>query len=63
MSPICGVAKILAVMHEIDRNALQALIAAPVAASAVSRELESAGFKISYQTIYRHRAQTCSCEK
>jgi len=62
MPPICGIAKVLHVMPEEDVRALLALLAAPIAASAVSRELEAAGYKTSYQIVYRHRTQTCSCD-
>lgn len=60
---VCGVARVLEVMHDEDKYALKALLSAPIPAAAVARELESAGFKISYQTVYRHRVRTCSCEK
>jgi hypothetical protein len=62
MPPICGIAKVLHVMPEEDVRALLALLAAPIPATAVSRELEAAGYKTSYQTVYRHRTQTCSCD-
>jgi len=59
---ICGVARVYAAMTEEDVKALRALLAAPIPATSVARELEAAGFKISYQMVYRHRAGTCSCE-
>lgn len=62
MSPICGVARVLNAMSDNDVRALRALLAAPIAAQSVARELESAGFKISYQIVYRHRTGSCSCE-
>jgi hypothetical protein len=58
----CGVARVYQAMTDEDKRAFKALLAAPIAAAAVSRELESAGFKVSYQIIYRHRTQSCSCE-
>lgn len=61
MPPICGIAKVLSAMPDEDANALIALIAAPVSAKAVARELEAAKFRVSYQTVYRHRSRTCSC--
>ena len=60
---ICGVARVLDEMASEDRQALLALLAAPIPAASVSRELEAAGFKVSYQTVYRHRVRTCNCEK
>lgn len=60
---ICGIARVLEVMEEDDRQALLALLSAPIPAAAVSRELEAAKFKISYQTVYRHRVRTCNCER
>ena len=62
MPPICGIAKVLADMVSEDKRALHALLAAPIPATAVSRELEAAGYKTSYQTVYRHRTQSCSCD-
>jgi hypothetical protein len=62
MPPICGVAKVLSDMASEDKRALLALLAAPIPATAVSRELEAAGYKTSYQTVYRHRTQSCSCD-
>ena len=65
MAGKCGVAKVYESMSEEDRKALRALVSAPVhiaSADAVSRELASAGFDVSYQTVTRHRAGTCSCE-
>jgi hypothetical protein len=59
--PKCGIAKVLEAMSVEDKNALIALLSAPIAAAAVARELEAAKFKVSYQTVYRHRIQTCSC--
>lgn len=59
---ICGIARIYAAMTEEDVKALRALLAAPIAAAAVARELEAAKFKVSYQIVYRHRSGTCSCE-
>ena len=59
---VCGVARVLEIMHANDKHALLALLSAPIPAAAVSRELEAAGFKVSYQTVYRHRVRTCSCE-
>jgi len=58
----CGVRIVLDEMSDEDRDAFLALLAAPIAAAAVSRELESAKKQISYQTIYRHRVGNCSCE-
>ena len=49
-------------MTEEDRKALKALLAAPIPAAAVAREIEAAGFVVSYQIVYRHRTKTCSCE-
>jgi hypothetical protein len=60
---VCGIARVYGAMTEEDKRALKALLAAPIAAAAVSRELESAGFTVSYQTVYRHRSQSCSCEE
>jgi hypothetical protein len=62
MPPICGIAKVLFDMVSEDKRALNALLAAPIPATAVARELEAAGYKTSYQTVYRHRTQTCSCD-
>ena len=59
---ICGIARVYSAMTEEDVKALRALLAAPIAAAAVARELEAAKFKVSYQTVYRHRSGTCSCE-
>jgi hypothetical protein len=59
----CGVREVMSEMTAEDRAAFQALLDAPIAATAVERELASAKFAVSYQTIYRHRAQTCSCRK
>jgi hypothetical protein len=59
---ICGIARVSVAMTKVDRNALKALLAAPIPAAAVARELEAAGFVVSYQIVYRHRTQTCSCE-
>jgi Fe2+ or Zn2+ uptake regulation protein len=61
MPPICGIAKVLTAMSEDDVKALLALLAAPISAKAVSRELQAAKYQVSYQTVYRHRAETCSC--
>jgi hypothetical protein len=57
----CGVARVYEAMTEEDVKALRALLAAPIPAIAVARELEAANFKISYQMVYRHRSNTCSC--
>lgn len=62
MPPICGIAKVMSEMSEEDVQALTALLAAPISAKAISLELSAAGFTASYQTVYRHRARTCSCE-
>lgn len=61
MPPICGIAKVLSVMSEDDKRALLSLLAAPISAKAVSRELQAAKHFVSYQIVYRHRAETCSC--
>jgi hypothetical protein len=37
------------------------LLASTFSALTVSRELEAAGFKVSHQTISRHRSGYCSC--
>lgn len=60
---LCGVARVLDEMEADDRQALLSLLSAPIPAAAVSRELEAAGFAVSYQTVYRHRVRTCNCEK
>jgi hypothetical protein len=60
---ICGVAKVLAAMDDSDKRALDSLLAAPIPANNVARELEAAGFVVSYQTVYRHRVNTCSCRR
>jgi len=62
MPPICGIAKVLTDMSDEDNRALVALLSAPISATAVSRELIAAGYKVSYQTVYRHRTQACSCD-
>jgi len=62
MSPSCGVKRILNEMDDLDSKALLSLLDSPIAAIAVSRELQSAGYKIGYQVIYRHRVRTCSCD-
>lgn len=62
MTARCGIAKVLTAMTAEDGSALKALLNAPIPANAVSRELEAAGFVVSYQIIYRHRVGTCSCE-
>ena len=59
---ICGIARVSMAMTEEDRKALKALLAAPIPAAAVAREIEAAGFVVSYQIVYRHRTKTCSCE-
>ena len=59
---ICGIARVNVAMTEEDRKALTALLAAPIPAAAVARELEAAGFVVSYQIVYRHRTRNCSCE-
>ena len=61
MSPICGVARIKLAMTDTDAKALSMLLASTFAAVTVSRELEAAGFKVSHQTVSRHRARYCSC--
>jgi len=58
----CGIERVYRVMTEEDGRALRALMAAPIPAAAVARELEAAGFKTSYQMVYRHRVGSCSCE-
>jgi len=65
MASKCGVAKVYESMSDEDRKALRALLSAPIhiaSAAAVSRELATANYEVSYQTITRHRAGTCSCE-
>lgn len=65
MANKCGVARVYENMSEEDRKALRALLAAPpyiASAAAVSRELATAGYEVSYQTITRHRAGSCSCD-
>jgi hypothetical protein len=62
MAHICGIAKVLSDMSDEDSRALIALLSAPISAKAVSLELSAAGYSVSYQTVYRHRAGTCSCE-
>ena len=62
MPPICGIAKVFQQMEDEDKRALTALLAAPISAKSVSLELHAAGFRVSYQTVYRHRTATCSCD-
>ena len=59
---ICGIARVNSAMSEEDQKALKALLAAPIPAAAVAREIGAAGFSVSYQIVYRHRTQNCSCE-
>lgn len=59
---VCGIATVYDAMSEDDKRALFALLCSPLSANAVAKELQAAGFKTSYQTVYRHRTQTCSCE-
>jgi len=61
MSAVCGVARVKNAMSDADATALTVLLASTFSAVAVSRELAAAGFKVSYQTITRHRARYCSC--
>lgn len=61
MSAKCGIAKTLDAMSAVDKKALLSLLGSSIASAAVSRELEAAGYSVSYQTVYRHRAKTCSC--
>ena len=61
MSPMCGVARVKAAMSDADAKALVVLLASTFSALTVSRELEAAGFKISYQVVTRHRSGYCSC--
>lgn len=57
----CGIARVYEAMPDEDKKALTALIAAPIAAQSVALELQSAGYKMSYQIVYRHRTKMCSC--
>lgn len=58
---MCGIAKVLALMSQEDKDALLALLNAPISGASISRELQSAGYVVSLQIVQRHRARTCSC--
>lgn len=62
MPGLCGVARVMLDMSDEDKRALSALLHSPISAKSVALELQSAGYRISYQTVYRHRTATCSCD-